>query len=488
MFKKYDLGKDDGNVLIISVVIVALLIATGMGYMQWSSDERWDSAYEEATVQAYFLAQMGVIEQGLQYLRTREPSDLPQGTVLLPSKVVPDVGQYHSTKVSRVVSLGSGSVFQRSDTYDVYSTGKTSFVDHQLGNRKYGQKKYVERTATMRARLRSFANYMYLTNYEVTQFNEIIWFWTPDTLYGRTHSNDFIGLKYSPTFYGPISTSQDRFRYNAVGEVHFEYPPQFNVPPVYFPTTATSIRANARPTISSHNGAFMTWIEFLGGDGIEVYQYRLGTPPRDSSIMHLPVPNWQAIFVDGQVEVEGVFQGTLTLGSAGDMWLIDNIRYEGADAQTGWFGDMTVTEGNMPHMLGLVSEKNIIIRNNYVNGRENGYRQFPGNHQRHSIIINAGMVALGESFTFEHQNDEWDAYQGPDPYDERGYIYLKGAVTQWRRGYVHRSNHVGTGYGKSYNYDFRFDRRPPPFYLEAMDENGHGLFDIISWGEQAPHK
>ena len=61
-----------------------------------------------------------------------------------------------------------------------------------------------------------------------------------------------------------------------------------------------------------------------------------------------------------------------------------------------------------------------------------------------------------------------------------------GSVTQWRRGYVHRSNHGGTGYGKDYNYDFRFDERPPPFYLEAMDEDGHGLFDIISWGELSP--
>ena len=198
---KHVISRDEGNILIMSVVIVALLIATGMGYMQWSSDERWDSAYEEATVQAYFLAQTGVIEQGLQFLRTREPQDLPQGTVILPGRVIPDIGRYYNTKVSRVVSLSQGSVFQRTDTYDVYSTGRTSFINHQLGNRKYGEPVYVERTATMRARLRSFANYMYLTNIEVTRFNEIIWFWTPDTLYGRTHSNDFIGLKYSPHFY-----------------------------------------------------------------------------------------------------------------------------------------------------------------------------------------------------------------------------------------------------------------------------------------------
>ena len=177
------------------------------------------------------------------------------------------------------------------------------------------------------------------------------------------------------------------------------------------------------------------------------------------------------VFVDGEVEVYGELTGNLTIGSAGDMWLIDNIMYPNVDFRGIWQEDQ-----DPGGMLGLVSEKNIIIRNNWANGKEN---MANGS----SIIINAGMVALGESFTFQYQNDDWDLYQGPTP-DERGYIHLKGAVTQWRRGYVHRSNHTGTGYGKSYNYDFRFDERPPPFYLEAMDENGHGLFDIISWGEK----
>jgi hypothetical protein len=160
------------------------------------------------------------------------------------------------------------------------------------------------------------------------------------------------------------------------------------------------------------------------------------------------------------------------------MWLVDNVKYLESDPRTGWFEH----EG-FPHMMGLVSESNIIIKDNFVNGKEDGAGVAPNDHGRHSIIINAGMIALGESFTFEHQNDDWELYQGTTP-DERGYIYLKGAVTQWRRGYVHRSNHGGTGYGKSYNYDFRFDRRPPPYYLEATDENGHGLFDVVSWGEQ----
>lgn len=496
MKRKRNLLSEDGNILIMSVIIVALLVATGMGYMRWATDERWDTAYEEATVQAYFLAQAGLVEKGLYYLRQRKPSELPTGTVYLTPGYIQDAGLYHKVKVVRITTMGEGNVFQRSDTYDIYSTGRAEFINHQLGNRFYGQAVKVERTAKLRARLRSFSNYMYLTNYEVTDYDEIIWFWSYDTLYGRTHSNDYIGLKYSPHFYGPVSTCQSEFRYyQFVDRDAFAYPPQFDVPPVLFPRTAETLRANARPWIDDDNGRYMTRVWMRGDQGIISYQYELGTtpPPLNANldevvnVTRLNPPAWGAIFIDGQAEVYGEMCGNMTIGSAGNMWLVDNVFYTGADEHTGRWSEIE-TDTNFPHMLGLVSESNIIIKDNWQNGREDGFGRYsPQSIEYHSITIDAGMVALNQSFTFEHQNDDWEAYQGPTP-DERGIIHLKGAVTQWRRGYVHRSNHIGTGYGKDYHYDFRFDDRPPPFYLEAMDEEGHGLFDIISWGELEPEK
>ena len=231
----------------------------------------------------------------------------------------------------------------------------------------------------------------------------------------------------------------------------------------------------------------MTRVEMDGEQGLRFYQHPLGSPAGDSLILSIPAPAWGCIFIDGQAEIEGVVAGKFTIGTSGDMWLVDNIRYLNANQRNGRFGLTPDEMRNFPHMLGLVSEKNIYIKNTSANGRENGwnYGSQPNLIQRHSIIIDAGLVALGESFTFQHQNDDFEAYQGPEP-DERGIIHLTGAVTQWRRGYVHRSNHQNTGYGKDYLYDFRFDDRPPPFYLEAVDENGNGLFDIISWGEVSP--
>jgi hypothetical protein len=99
-------------------------------------------------------------------------------------------------------------------------------------------------------------------------------------------------------------------------------------------------------------------------------------------------------------------------------------------------------------------------------------------------------VALGESFTFEDQNDAptfiWEYsnnYVGPTP-DRRGEIWLHGAVTQYRRGYVHRSNHTDTGYGKHYYYDKRLNTTAPPYFIQATDASGHAHYEIMSWGNR----
>ncbi len=116
------------------------------------------------------------------------------------------------------------------------------------------------------------------------------------------------------------------------------------------------------------------------------------------------------------------------------------------------------------------------------------------------------MIALGDdnlpnfwgSFSFEDQNEAdggftpnptiWEWYTGAYEYgnpgspDERGDIHLWGAVTQRRRGYVHRSNHNGTGYGKDYHFDDRLRTMAPPYFLESTDREGNAFFQIVSWG------
>ncbi|MDP8229407.1 MAG: T9SS type A sorting domain-containing protein, partial [Candidatus Electryoneaceae bacterium] len=207
-------------------------------------------------------------------------------------------------------------------------------------------------------------------------------------------------------------------------------------------------------------------------NGYNFYRRPIGVEHGDTLFMTTPPIHNGMVFIDGQCEISGQMDGNgnfdngtvygrVTIVSADDMWLIGDIRYEGSDRYTGHFGDTREEMERMPHMLGLVSEGDIIIKDNAVNGRENGAQYHENHINRHSIIITASLIALGESFTFEHHNDEWDLYQGPSP-DERGTIHLRGSMTQIRKGFVHRSRHGGTGYAKDYLYDYRLERDGPP--------------------------
>ena len=310
-------------------------------------------------------------------------------------------------------------------------------------------------------------HYDYITNYEVTRFGEIIWFWSLDTIWGPLRSNDYIGMKYSPHFFGPVYTSKDRFLYYAPDRIFFNYPPHFNCPPFPFPESYPHLIELADPIIESDSGRLMTRVVMRGDEGIDVFQYPLGRgsspEPGDEEgdpVMHLDPPEWQVIYIDGLSEVYGELVGKLTIYSSGNMYMVDNIYYEGADPRDGRFD-----EDDMEHILGLVSDRNIIIRDNERNGRGDGFRNYgPQSMDHHSITINGSLVALGESITFEHQNDEWEAYQGTWS-DERGIIHHKGGRAQYRRDYLHRPNHGpprGTGYGKDWMYDHRLLTTGPP--------------------------
>lgn len=293
--------------------------------------------------------------------------------------------------------------------------------------------------------------YSYLTNLERSIFNETIWYWPH--VYGPVHSNELQGTRWSH-FYGQFSTSEDIDL--GWDRRKFDLEPISNAPRVEFPMDFPHLRRMARPWIPTINNQLITWINMIGEDGIDIYQYFRGEPRNDSLVEHLEAPDNQVIYVDGETEIEGILSGRLTVYSAGDMYLLDSCIYEGADPENGQFD-----EDEMSHMLGLVSDRNIIIKDTEANGQENGSSNGGGNMDRHSIVVTAAMIALNESITFEHQNNEWDLYQGPEP-DERGQFIVKGSMAQLRHGYVHRSNHRGTGYEKNYDWDSRFQRDGPP--------------------------
>ncbi|GBE29498.1 MAG TPA: hypothetical protein ENH10_01810 [Bacteroidetes bacterium] len=500
-----ELKKDrKGSVILYSVILMLILVVTGGAFMKWAADEAYQARYDLARSQAHYIAQKGAIERGMALLRSKKITELTAASEALPDgrrqKYGDFIGYYNEARISQESTLYNleESEFVKTGAWDASSVG---IVEYTTPN---GTPVQVKSRCTLRSQMRTFANYMYLTDIETVDIpggggDEVIWFFTGDTLYGRVHSNDYIGIKQRPVFYGPVSTCKDEFRENAAN-AYFEFDPQFEVPEVFFPETAEDIRAGAQLYMTDEDGLLLHQIEGNAGSWVW-YEWAAGngTEPTLENILAQDVFPYSAnsiAFFEGVLYIKGDYvQGKSTIACGGNMYLVDNIKY--ADVPS---GIPTIPEDS-PNILGLISEGNIVIRDSDANGKGNGGPNGADSpHNRAHIVITAGMVALGQSFTFEHQNDQegggnscqneplmasWDhGVYNYGQQDLRGYIYVRGAIAQKRRGYVRRSNCGGTGYDKSYDYDFRLQTNPPPLYLAAQDADGNVFFEVTSsWSE-----
>lgn len=298
-------------------------------------------------------------------------------------------------------------------------------------------------------------NYFYLTNYEtsVTFPGDLIrWFWG-DTIWGPVRTNDCIAFQSvggGPVCYDTIVLGCDSFW---GPQPPLTCPVIFNAPDLRFPEVLTYIREAATEQGFFYNSPGDWWRGEIDGSILTLYYYPEGTQfdplnPPDNYMVDLAVTPHPIIFVDGKLDLHGMMnaQGCeLILGCSEDIRLIDDLMLEGTN----------MLNGNLPpgatSRIAVASEQWILIGNTWENGRENRTGE-TGDHA--DIVITALLFAMRGSFQIEQMNDVGDNYIGPSP-DERGNVVLTGGVTQWQRGYVHRSNRGGTGYGKVYHYDER---------------------------------
>jgi len=455
-----------GRISVLPLLVLTFLIGFGVALVATSASDRVSSNNEQAVEQARYLARQGIMERGLSYLRSLKPSQLPTSRVDLPSGAVGDVGTYQDVYLVPDPEIADAQLGEPVPSFVVSATGVVKYVSDT------GESMVILRQESEKMRIATFASFNYITHWELTIFGGYISFWTPDTLWGRVHSNDWITIRERPTFYGLVTTCMPDFIHGPGYNPNFvNYDPEFSVPLVHFPQTVHFVRNCAAASGLTFNGQnmYVHRLQFEGDAGVSVYRWVIGAPETDTLVFTSPPLFDQTMFFYGPLEMAGNVTGRVTVGCSSNIRLLDDIKY----TDSGPHGELNP---NSTNMLGIISEGNIVIANTPENGRENS-------QWGSDIVINAAMMALGESFTFEDQNDVWEIYQGPYP-DERGRIYLWGSVAQKRRGYVHRSNHGGTGYGKDYHYDDRFDRTSPPCFPIAVNEMGYSQFHLESWGAE----
>ncbi len=471
--------RDRGYILVAMMALTMALLGTGIAFMQWATDESIQGTRAQTSMQAYYVAQSGVIERGLTWLYTQQAGLMPQTVINLSDGTVGSIGRYKNVKISPVFgSIDNNSLFSFDQKYKIEAIG--------IVNAPWEEREVAPDTAKaiLYVQVRSFVDYMYLTNWETSATfpGDIVRFFGRDTLWGRVHSNDWIATQNVgglPVACSIVSTTKPSFRSGSPNPAfNFDYcggSPLFDQPEVLLPELAESIRANATRYDFPGEEYYLS----IRGGSATVYHWPEGTELDTLAVQNFsfPITESTCVFFEGRMRMRGVMNASgcnLTIGCSEDIRLIDNVMLEGTNMTNGTLAP------NATSILGIVSEQWIYIANTWENGRENKTGTPPNNRD---IVLTAAIVSLRGSFQFEQMNDDNDPYISPTTPDERGNIVMTGSITQWRRGYVHRSNRGGSGYNKVYHYDNRFGYRRPPCFLGASDEDGRVLLNMIQWGQ-----
>nr|MDK2850424.1 hypothetical protein [Candidatus Cloacimonadota bacterium] len=337
-------------------------------------------------------------------------------------------------------SLGEGREYYKIDSLveAKAGVGQTAYY----GANKSVVRKYSELTIIQT----SFSEFMYFTDTDMSPNNTNVYFYGYDVVTGKVHSNSDIKIKQAgggsnngwPTFLnlvttaGHIVSTPSNYPLNQVfqGGLVEEYDGY------EFPPEATELRARGTNIgngdgyiylITVNEAGFSGWEGAISsGRRVSKIVYDEYPPPGDSlwtnnftvrDTIWTPglggTASGRAFYVNGELWISGVFQGYQTWGSSGDMYLVGDIALKNTNIPNN-------PVDNSTDVVGLVSEKSILIKYGYKNP-EDSLRVHPNvgadteynNPAGGGIFIYAAMAALGDGnnnpyedgvFTFEYQH------------------------------------------------------------------------------------
>jgi hypothetical protein len=232
----------------------------------------------------------------------------------------------------------------------------------------------------------------------------------------------------------------------------------------------TDASGNSKITIEQSGGIITEIVtdEIFRSTTITKYEY--GSKMDGYPITRNGVSNG-VMYVGGQVnnleapESDGGLQGKLTIAASDDIKIGDDILYHDRIENNIDFSSEDADLSLVNDSLGLVSEKDIMIRQDAT-----GYYG--------DLEINAILMALDKSFYLENYT-----------YGMKGELKVFGAFIQERRGAVgtfdlYNDNKI-SGFTKDYHYDKRMASVDPdvpsmiPPYFPTT-----GNYEIISWREK----
>ncbi len=419
--------RQKGFALLFTMLVTSLIIFI-IGAIFLISSNDLSAAYSTCNaIRAHQIAEAGLAKKFMDLREGNTGST--SGTFTLASGLS---GTYSVT-----ASQIQGGIFP---IYRLYSTGIY---------------KGMSKSVSLTLRQISCARFGYLSNNEDLLYwwgLRPIWFITGDVLNGPFHSNDQLNISGDPTFNGPVSSTDPEINYYHGGPP--EDDPDFmgsltlGAPSISLPTSMdliTPLKTAAQQT----GGLYLTGnsiVTLLSDGTINVTNFN------NSWVNYnVPLPTNNALFVnDGYVDISGVLNGQLTVGTNNNIYVVNNILY----------ANDPETNPASTDMLALVSQNNV-----YVDSSA------PFN-----IEIDAYIVALNSSFAVADYT-----------FGLKGTLTILGGITQKRRGPIGTFNATTgdriSGYTKDYNYDERLAFAAPVYFPPSRDSNGRIVYLKVLWEE-----
>lgn len=455
--------KEKGSVLVMAVVLSFAMFVMGLSFL--ASVDTFEKAIsrEVSETQSIYTGQTDNIIKVTQVKRGDiYPTSMGEWTPFY-------LQNWYRSQVSFTNNLDDGLFLSTARGYYVVSNGRSTF---------YGSDIMFETTVTTYQIQETFADYLYITDKERDPVrNEIIRFWTPDTLDGKVHSNDTLHIMGSPRFMKKV-TSSASYIDPPNNQAQFDEDFYPNADKIFFPDQADDIRNLSYKrnfgTFAPDSVDSFTELTF-NGRNIHVrycgpYVEEIDTvlkclPPYISAPAEIfQVPDAiGALFVHGKLIIKANrdnpdildtnfysdgFEGRLTVASSDTMIIWDNLIYKYANA------DNSVPT-DIDDVLGLISENFIMV----------------GDGVGDTVYINAAMAAINGSISVR---DIYDYGYGPPNNNEKSSLFIFGSLAQRNRGIVHTShgNWGVRGFRqKDYFYDTRLQKDPPPHFIKVRENN-----------------
>jgi hypothetical protein len=281
-----------------------------------------------------------------------------------------------------------------------------------------------------------------------TQHEGHIYWVSGDTVWGPVHSNDRIRTHGTPVFYGKVTATRgitppptdrrNRARYYGGWEVG---------PYAELPTDMSRLiqaaqnGAGGSPVNTMSVYDTETSFEFLAnGDVIRT----VGSDPPDTVAVSSIAPTG-VLYINDDVNVEGVLDGQLTVYSTGNVNITDDLVY----------ADDPNVNPDSDDILGLVSDANVMIAETAENNND--------------VNLMATVLAINGSFGAAN-------YAGRPT---SGTLYLTGSIAQDRRGPVGTFGNFGINHGfqKNYRFDPRLADLAAPHFPYVR------ILNLVAWWE-----